>query len=80
MKLFNETSCPSCQSENIQAHTTYTIQTGEQRSIYQCQLCQAYFSETQNTPLAGLRTPLSRIMVVITGRRAGHLGPRFISV
>jgi transposase-like protein len=71
MKLFNETSCPSCHSENIQVHTTYTIQTGEQRSLYQCQLCQDYFSETQNTPLAGLRTPLSRIMVVIDALNDG---------
>lgn len=71
MKLFNETSCPSCQSENIQVHTTYTIQTGEQRCLYQCQLCQEYFSETQNTPLAGLRTPLSRIRVVIDALNDG---------
>lgn len=71
MKLFNETSCPSCQSENIRVHTTYTIQTCEQRSIYQCQLCQVYFSETYNTPLAGLRTPLSRIKEVIDALNDG---------
>jgi len=71
MKLFNETCCPTCHSENIQVHTTYTIQNGEQRSIYQCQICQDYFSETQNTPLAGLRTSLSRIMEVIAALNDG---------
>jgi len=71
MKLFNETSCPNCQAKDIQAHTTYTIQTGEQRCLYQCQLCQEYFSETRNTPLAGLRTPLSRIMMVIDALNDG---------
>ena len=71
MKLFNDTSCPTCQSENIRVHTTYTIQTGEQRSIYQCQLCQDYFSETQNTSWAGLRTPLSRIIEVIDALNDG---------
>lgn len=71
MKLFNETSCPNCQAKDIQAHTTYTIQTGEQRCLYQCQFCQEYFSETRNTLLAGLRTPLSRIMVVIDALNDG---------
>jgi transposase-like protein len=71
MKLFNETSCPSCQSENIQVHTTYTIQNGEQRFIYYCQLCQDYFSETKNTPLAGLRTSLSRVIEVIDALNDG---------
>ena len=71
MKLFNETSCPSCHCETMRVHTTYTIQTGEQRAIYQCLLCQDYFSETQNTPWAGLRTPLSRIIEVIDALNDG---------
>ena len=71
MNLFNENSCPTCNSENIEPHTTYTIQSGEERTIYYCPACQDYFSETKNRPLAGLRTPLSRISVVIEALNDG---------
>ena len=69
--MFNENCCPTCNSENIEPHTTYTTQEGEQRSIFHCQDCQNYFSETKNTPLAGLRTPLSKIMMVIDALNDG---------
>lgn len=71
MNLLNENSCPTCNAENIEAHTTYTIQSGEERTIYYCPACQAYFSETKNTPLAGLRTPLSRISEVVEALNDG---------
>jgi transposase-like protein len=71
MNLFNENSCPTCGSENIEAHTTYTIQSGEKRTIHYCRACQDYFSETKNTPLAGLRTPLSQVTVVIEALNDG---------
>lgn len=69
--MFNENRCPTCNSEKIEAHTTYTTQKGEQRCIFQCQDCQDYFSETKNTPLAGLRTPLSKIITVIDALNDG---------
>jgi len=69
--MFKENRCPTCHSESIEAHTTYTIQSGEQRLIYHCQACQDYFSETKNTPLAGLRTPLSKIKQVIDALNDG---------
>jgi len=69
--MFNENCCPTCNSENIEAHTTYTTQNGEQRCIFHCQDCQDYFSETKNTPLAGLRTPLSKIIMVIDALNDG---------
>lgn len=69
--MFNKNRCPTCNSESIEVHTTYTIQTGEQRHIYHCQACQDYFSETKNTPLAGLRTPLSKIKQVIDALNDG---------
>jgi transposase-like protein len=69
--MFNENCCPTCNAENIEAHTTYTTQTGEQRVIYHCQDCRDYFSETKNTPLAGLRTPLSKIKQVIDALNDG---------
>jgi len=71
MDLLNENSCPSCASEKIKEHTRYTIQNGEERSIYECQQCEEYFSETKNTPLAGLRKPLSQIIMVIEALNDG---------
>lgn len=69
--MFNEDCCPTCNSGNIHPHTTYTTKNGEERSIFHCQDCQDYFSETKNTPLAGLRTPLSKIILVIDALNDG---------
>ena len=63
--------CPECNTENFDTHTTYTVGTGEQRQIYHCPNCGAYFSETKNTPLAGLRTRLSRITLVLDALNNG---------
>jgi transposase-like protein len=71
MNLFNKNCCPTCNSENIHPHTSYTTKNREQRYIYHCQDCQGYFSETKNTPLAGLRTPLSKIILVIDALNDG---------
>ena len=69
--MFGENRCPMCDSENIAHHTTYTIHSGETRHIFHCRACQGYFSETKNTPLAGLRTPLSRIIMVLDALNDG---------
>jgi transposase-like protein/IS1 family transposase len=71
MNLFSENCCPTCHSENVHPHTSYLTSSGEQRFIYHCQDCQDYFSETKATPLAGLRTPLSKIMQVIDALNDG---------
>jgi len=71
MNLFNENCCPTCNSENIYFHTTYTIKSGEERCIHHCYDCGSYFSETKDTPLAGLRTPLSKIILVIDALNDG---------
>jgi transposase-like protein len=71
MNLFNENCCPTCNSENIENHTTYTLKNGEERCIHHCHDCGDYFSETKKTPLAGLRTPLSKIKLVIDALNDG---------
>ena len=63
--------CPECYTENATMHTTYTIQDGQQRQIMHCQACGNYFSETSGTPLAGLRTPLSRIQQILSAVHEG---------
>jgi transposase-like protein len=71
MNLFNDNCCPTCNSENIHFHTTYTVKSGEERCIHHCHDCGDYFSETKDTPLAGLRTPLSKINLVIDALNDG---------
>lgn len=63
--------CPSCGTDEYKRHTTYRVQGGEERTIYYCPACDHYFSETQNTPLAELKTPLSRISQVLTAVNDG---------
>lgn len=42
------------------------IRGGEERQLYKCDDCGKCFSETTNTVLAGLRTPVSRIIMILT--------------
>ena len=71
MVLLNENNCPGCASALISPHTGYTLKSGEVRHIYYCPECQSYFSETKNTALAGLRTPLSQISQVLEALNDG---------
>ncbi len=63
--------CPECNGADIYAHTIYTVQSGERRTVYACPNCGIYFSETYHTPLAGLRQPLSFISRVIEALNDG---------
>ncbi len=58
-------NCPECKSQEIREHTTYTIKNGQVRREYHCERCGAFFSETKDTPLAGLHRPLSFIQMVL---------------
>ncbi len=63
--------CPTCQSQALKPHTTYSTKSNGQRTIFLCKDCGAYFSETKNTLLEGLRTPLSKIWEVLDARTEG---------
>jgi transposase-like protein len=63
--------CPECNRADIYAHTTYAVQSGERRTVYARPNCGIYFSETYNTPLAGLRQSLSCISRVIEALNDG---------
>ena len=69
-----EKRCPTCNSLEFKGHSRYTVQSGEPRWIYHCSSCDSYFSETKQTFGEGLRTPLSRIAMVLDApqRRHGH--------
>jgi len=61
----NCTDCPDCGSHEIKAHKKYQIGTGETRQLYYCEERKTYFSETKHTFLFGLRTSISRIILIL---------------
>ena len=70
--LLTKIRCPECNSEDLSIHTIYTVlDDSEQRYIHHCKQCGNFFSETKNTPLEGLRTPLSKIILVIDALNEG---------
>lgn len=68
---FNTERCPDCQSQEIQRHTTYLTRHYGQRLIYNCLTCKSFFSETRETALAGLKTPLDKVITVVKTRTEG---------
>lgn len=56
--------CPTCTGENFRPHITYTGQNGKQRQFY-CPDSEDCFSQTKNTPMENLRTPLSLVQLVL---------------
>lgn len=63
--------CPACKSYDIHSHTPYTTKNHGIRIIYPCNSCLVYFSETKNTFMEGLKTPMSMIWLVIKARTDG---------
>ena len=49
----------------------YVIHSGEERQLYICNDCNCLFSETKNTVPEGLRTPVSRITMILTALSEG---------
>ena len=48
--------CPHCHNEEIKIHSYYQTKNNGERKIFICQECESLFSETYNTPIAGLVT------------------------
>ena len=71
--------CPTCSSSELKVHVTYATQHHGSRTLYRCADCRAYFSETKNTLLEGLRKPLSLIWRVLQARSEG-LGKNAVTV
>ncbi len=64
--MFLPTICyPERGSEQRILHAIYSVASGKKREIRHCTERDNYFSETSNTPLADLRTPLSVIIQVL---------------
>src|SRR5437879_12524853 len=63
--------CPVCHSSDMQYHSPYTTKNHGGRVIYKCANCPVYFSETKNTLMEGLKTPVSVIWQVVKARTEG---------
>ena len=64
--------CPGCHSADIQYHSPYTTKNHGGRVIDKCEHCPVYFSETKNTLMEGLKTPVSVIWHVLKARTEGR--------
>ena len=49
--------CPHCHSEEVKIHSYDETKNNGERKILICQECEFLYSETYNTPIAGLVTP-----------------------
>src|SRR5215468_3574891 len=63
--------CPACHSAEIQYHSSDTTKNHGRRVMDKCEHCPACFSETKNTLLEGLKTPVSVIWQVVKARTEG---------
>ncbi len=70
MELFAQ-GCPCCGNRDVYRHTSYMTKNHGERTIQHCRACDSYLSETYATPMAGLRTPLSRVIEVLSARTEG---------
>jgi transposase-like protein len=67
MDLFIQ-PCPVCNSNEIKYHGRYSTINNGFRSIFHCPLYSIYYSETFATPIASLRTLISRIAQILKAR------------
>lgn len=63
--------CVDCGGKEVAICRTYTLKQGEHRAIYSCSACDRTFSETQNTPLAYLKTPIAVGVQVLSALTEG---------
>lgn len=72
MDLLLSHRCPLCgEEESVQVHSRYLTKRNGMRTIYRCRYCEIYYSETFGSAIAGLTTPLSRIIEILTARSEG---------
>ena len=64
-------SCPSCRSDDFRFRQSYKTKNNGERKIFICRQCHTSFSETFDTPAAGLETGIGRIAEVLLARSEG---------
>jgi len=70
MNLFSK-KCPNCSSIEQNVKYIYTTKSFGSRDMLVCANCECEFSETKNTFLQNLKTPISKIWEVVNSRTEG---------
>ncbi|MCP4343907.1 MAG: IS1 family transposase [Desulfobacterales bacterium] len=68
---FIDNHCPECKETSYRVYKKYVIRSGEERQLYKCNDCDSCFSETKNTVLEGLKTPVFRIIMILNALTEG---------
>ncbi len=68
---FIDNHCPACEGTSCRVLKKYVIHSGEERQLYKCNDCESCFSETKNTVLEGLKTPVFRIILILNSLSEG---------
>jgi transposase-like protein len=63
--------CPVGRSADMRYHSPYITKNHGGRTMYKCEHCPVYFSETKNTLMEGLKTPISVLWHVRKARTEG---------
>ncbi len=63
--------CPECDSLNHSISSTYLTKCDGSRKLLKCLDCGKFFSETKNTFLFNIKTPISKIATVLKARSEG---------
>lgn len=65
-------ACFECGCQEIKPYKRYTIKSGSSRWLYYCPGCKIYFSETKHTAMEKLKTPISRITLILESLNEGQ--------
>jgi hypothetical protein len=64
-------SCINCGGNNYKVCSRYMTKNNGIRELYKCNDCKCYYSETANTFMHKIRTPMSKIAMVLNARTEG---------
>jgi hypothetical protein len=68
---FEINNCINCKSTNIHVSARYKTKSNGRRNLYICGDCKTFFSETKNTFMENIKTPISKIATVLEARTEG---------
>ena len=68
---FNTQNCVKCDDSDVHVLTKYKRKSNGIRELYVCKKCKTVFSETKNTFMENIKTPISKIATVIEARTEG---------
>ncbi len=63
--------CIKCGSEDYYEYATYETKSNGLRTLLKCKTCGSCFSETQKTFMFNVKTPISKIALVLNARTEG---------